>query len=92
MREDGSDSLAKQIAPASHWPEMSAMICIVSDVKKETSSSAGMQNSVETSELMVARCGVVVPKRIEDIKTSIMARDFEKYGTLRSNFYLGLQR
>jgi diphosphomevalonate decarboxylase len=76
--EDGSDSLARQVAPRSHWPEMKAMICVVSDREKDVSSSSGMQTSVETSELMVTRVGLVVPKRIEAIKKAIMERDFER--------------
>jgi diphosphomevalonate decarboxylase len=58
------------------------MICIVSDKKKETSSSAGMQTSVATSELMKTRIDDVVPRRIETIKTAILNRDFEKFAEI----------
>lgn len=80
---DGSDSLARQVAPASHWPEMAAVICVVSDRKKETSSTAGMQTSVATSELMATRIRDCVPKRIEDIKKAILEKDFETFVNLR---------
>ncbi|KAL3896010.1 MAG: hypothetical protein SGCHY_004351 [Lobulomycetales sp.] len=79
---DGSDSLARQVAPASHWPEMAAVICVVSDRKKETSSTAGMQTSVATSELMATRIRDCVPKRIEDIKKAILEKDFETFAEI----------
>ncbi|KAG8214211.1 GHMP kinase, partial [Butyriboletus roseoflavus] len=48
---DGSDSFAEQIASEVDWPDMHALICVVSDDKKGTSSTAGMQRTVETSAL-----------------------------------------
>ena len=41
---------ARQVAPASHWPELKVLILVVSDTKKAVSSTAGMQ-MVETSPL-----------------------------------------
>jgi len=78
-RSDGSDSMAEEIAPRSHWPEMHAIICIVSDDKKGTSSTAGMQRTVETSELLKHRIQHVVPARMEAIIEAIKHRDFNAF-------------
>ncbi|KAI5300395.1 diphosphomevalonate decarboxylase [Ascosphaera atra] len=43
-QEDGQDSFAEEVAPASHWPEMRALILVVSDAKKDTPSTEGMQS------------------------------------------------
>ena len=38
QKDDGSDSYAVQVAPANHWPDLQALICVVSDAKKTVSS------------------------------------------------------
>ena len=53
---DGSDSRAVQVADETHWPEIEALILVVSDQKKETGSTRGMDNSVRTSTLLDVRC------------------------------------
>eukprot|EP00562_Extubocellulus_spinifer_P019091 CAMPEP_0178601378 /NCGR_PEP_ID=MMETSP0697-20121206/34368_1 /TAXON_ID=265572 /ORGANISM="Extubocellulus spinifer, Strain CCMP396" /LENGTH=159 /DNA_ID=CAMNT_0020239457 /DNA_START=44 /DNA_END=518 /DNA_ORIENTATION=+ len=35
-KEDWSDSIAEQVAPETHWPEIRAIILVVSDAKKDT--------------------------------------------------------
>lgn len=62
-REDGSDSIAVQLRPASHWPGLRVIICVASDTRKTTSSSVGMRNSVKTSELIKYRAEYSVPTR-----------------------------
>ena len=62
-REDGGDSLAAQLQPASHWPGLKVIICVASDHRKTTSSSLGMRNSVNTSELLKYRAEYSVPAR-----------------------------
>ncbi|KAF9217313.1 diphosphomevalonate decarboxylase [Podila verticillata] len=59
-RADGSDSKAVQIAPETHWPDLQALICVVSDEKKGTSSTEGMQLTVKTSPLLQERIKNVV--------------------------------
>lgn len=81
-KEDGSDSLAKQIAPASHWPGMRAAILVVSAKKKGTSSTAGMQLTVATSDLFVQRAEHVVPERVKKMITAIQERDFPTFAEL----------
>ena len=61
--EDGTDSIATQLRPASHWPGMRVLICVASDTQKKTSSSVGMRNSVKTSELLKYRAEYSVPPR-----------------------------
>ncbi|KAI0684938.1 Diphosphomevalonate decarboxylase [Cytidiella melzeri] len=78
-KADGSDSLAVEVAPQSHWPDMHALICVVSDDKKGTSSTSGMQRTVETSPLLQHRIKEVVPARMEVIKKAILARDFDAF-------------
>ncbi|KAG6817488.1 hypothetical protein H0H87_008113 [Tephrocybe sp. NHM501043] len=79
---DGSDSLAIEVAPQSHWPEMHALICVVSDDKKGTSSTSGMQRTVETSALLQHRIKDVVPKRMAAISEAIQKRDFDSFAQI----------
>ncbi|KAJ9116002.1 hypothetical protein QFC24_006843 [Naganishia onofrii] len=81
-RDDGSDSLAVQVADHGHWPEMHALICVVSDAKKGTSSTSGMQKTVATSSLLQHRIHHVVPARMEEISRAILARDFTTFASL----------
>ncbi|WVQ96833.1 diphosphomevalonate decarboxylase [Kwoniella sp. CBS 9459] len=77
----GSDSLAEEVAPREHWPEMHALICVVSDAKKGTSSTSGMQRTVETSTLLQERLRIV-PGRMEAISKAIQAKDFESFAKI----------
>ncbi|KAH7889075.1 GHMP kinase [Phlebopus sp. FC_14] len=79
---DGSDSLAVEVAPRSHWPDIHALICVVSDDKKGTSSTAGMQRTVETSSLLQHRIKHVVPERMRAISEAIKARDFDTFARI----------
>ncbi|KAL7472281.1 hypothetical protein ACHAXS_012614 [Conticribra weissflogii] len=79
-KEDWSDSIAEQVADEFHWPEMRAVILVVSDAKKETSSTYGMSTSVATSELLAFRAKEIVPKRMDTIEEAIKAKDFEAFG------------
>ena len=49
-----------QVAPEEHWPEMRVLIAVVSSGPKDVSSSAGMQTSVQTSDLLAHRAAAVV--------------------------------
>lgn len=79
---DGSDSLAEEVAPASHWPEMRALILVVSAEKKDVPSTEGMQTTVATSELFAARAQTVVPERMNAIEAAIRDRDFPKFAEI----------
>ncbi|OCL01987.1 diphosphomevalonate decarboxylase [Glonium stellatum] len=77
---DGSDSVAYEVAPASHWPNMRALILVVSAAKKGVSSTTGMQTTVATSALFPARANEVVPRRMKEMEKAIAAKDFETFG------------
>lgn len=79
---DGSDSLAIEVAPREHWPDIHALICVVSDDKKGTSSTSGMQRTVETSPLLQHRIAQVVPARMDAIKDAILRRDFPAFARI----------
>ena len=79
-KEDWSDSIAEQVATECHWPEIRAVILVVSDAKKETSSTDGMSTSVATSELLTFRAKEVVSKRMDIIEEAIKSKDFESFG------------
>ncbi|KAI0088130.1 Diphosphomevalonate decarboxylase [Irpex rosettiformis] len=81
-KPDGSDSFAVEIAPQSHWPDMHALICVVSDDKKGTSSTSGMQRTVETSPLLQHRIKEVVPARMAAISKAILAKDFDTFAEI----------
>lgn len=81
-KEDWSDSLAEQVADENHWAEIRAVIMVVSDEKKDTSSTAGMSNSVATSELLKHRSKEVVSKRMNIIEKAWLDRDFETFGRI----------
>ena len=79
---DGSDSQAVQVLPLDKWPEMKAAILVVSDAKKDTSSTSGMQRTVHTSDLFKERVDTVVPRRFNEMKEAIVQRDFPRFAEL----------
>ena len=82
VKADGTDSFAVQVAPREHWPDLHALIIVVSDDKKGTSSTAGMQRTVETSELLQHRIRHVVPARMTAISDAIKAKDFDSFAKI----------
>lgn len=78
----GEDSLAIEVAPQSHWPAIHALICVVSDDKKGTSSTSGMQRTVETSPLLQHRISQVVPERMQKISKAILDKDFDAFAKI----------
>uniref|UniRef100_A0A7N0TK88 Diphosphomevalonate decarboxylase n=1 Tax=Kalanchoe fedtschenkoi TaxID=63787 RepID=A0A7N0TK88_KALFE len=80
--EDGGDSIAVQIADEKHWDELVIIIAVVSSRQKETSSTSGMRDTVETSLLLQHRAKEVVPKRIIKMEEAIKNRDFESFAHL----------
>ncbi|RHY02932.1 hypothetical protein DYB30_001150 [Aphanomyces astaci] len=82
VKADGTDSLAIQIADDKHWPELEAIICVVNDKEKDTSSTDGMNTSKDTSELLGFRAREVVHKRLAAIEAAYKAKDFETFGKI----------
>ncbi|CAG7718072.1 unnamed protein product [Allacma fusca] len=81
-KNDGTDSCAVQVVDSNHWNEMRVLILVVSENKKKTGSTAGMQTSVATSELLKTRVSQVVPKRLADIKQAIYNKDFKTFADI----------
>ena len=79
---DGTDSAAYQVAPASHWPALRALILVASAARKPISSTAGMQATVATSSLFPYRANTVVPQRMPAMEAAIRARDFPAFAAL----------
>ncbi|KAF2709291.1 diphosphomevalonate decarboxylase [Pleomassaria siparia CBS 279.74] len=77
---DGSDSVAFQVAPAAHWPNMRALILVASAAKKDVSSTSGMQTTVATSSLFASRAAETVPRRMNEMQKAIQEKDFEAFG------------
>ncbi|RVW36989.1 Diphosphomevalonate decarboxylase MVD2, peroxisomal [Vitis vinifera] len=80
--ENGSDSIAVQLQDEKHWDELVIIIAVVSSRQKETSSTSGMRDSVETSLLLQHRAKEVVPKRIIEMEEAIKNRDFPSFARL----------
>ncbi|KAI6092946.1 Diphosphomevalonate decarboxylase [Hypoxylon rubiginosum] len=76
---DGLDSKAVEVAPASHWPNMRALILVVSAAKKGVSSTSGMQQTVATSDLFQGRIATVVPAHMDKMEAAIRDRDFPAF-------------
>ncbi|XP_058296428.1 diphosphomevalonate decarboxylase isoform X4 [Hylobates moloch] len=79
---DGKDSIARQVAPESHWPELRVLILVVSAEKKLTGSTVGMRASVETSPLLRFRAESVVPARMAEMARCIQEQDFPSFAQL----------
>ncbi|RYP60043.1 hypothetical protein DL769_008300 [Monosporascus sp. CRB-8-3] len=78
-RADGLDSRAELVAPASHWPQMRALVLVVSAAKKGVSSTSGMQQTVATSGLFKQRVAEVVPANMDAMEAAVRERDFARF-------------
>ena len=81
-KDDGTDSLAEEVAPASHWPEIRALILVVSPDKKAVGSTLGMQTTVQTSTLFPERASTIVPRRMREMEKAIEEKDFESFAKI----------
>lgn len=61
---------------------MRAVICVVSDKEKDTSSTYGMETSKRTSPLLNYRAASVVAPRLAELESAFLAKDFETFGRL----------
>ena len=61
---------------------MRAVILVVSDKEKDTSSTSGMETSRLTSPLLKYRATHVVADRLSEIETAYLAKDFETFGKI----------
>jgi len=81
-KADGSDSMAVQVAPASHWPDMRVLILVCGAGPKKVPSTRGMAQTVATSDLLNYRLSHVVPKRMQLMEQAILDKDFPTFGDL----------
>lgn len=81
-KADGSDSMARLVADADHWPEMEVLILVVNAGRKTVSSTSGMQTTVKTSPLMAYRASDVVPGRMKEMEEAIAKKDFATFAEL----------
>ena len=81
-RLDGLDSVAVQVDTELHWPDLEALILVVSDAQKDTGSTVGMQRTVETSALLQHRIHHVVPDRMVEMTNAIHCKDFDTFAKL----------
>ncbi|XP_069113976.1 diphosphomevalonate decarboxylase-like [Argopecten irradians] len=81
QRQDGTDSMARQIQPHTHWPDLRVLILVVNEQKKHTGSTEGMQVTMETSELIKERIGSI-PDKVEQISQAINNRDFKTFAEI----------
>ena len=75
-------SYAAPVVDELHWPQMRVVILVVNDAQKDTSSTSGMQQSVETSELLKHRVKSVLPGRVNAISAAIKQHDFETFARI----------
>jgi diphosphomevalonate decarboxylase len=75
-KPDGTDSVARQLFDENYWPEINAVIAVASQEKKKVSSRAGMEQTVETSELYKLR-PAVAERHAKAIREAIKGKDFE---------------
>lgn len=80
-KPDGSDSVAVQLAPASHWPEIRLVSGITSEEQKPISSRAGMKATTATSVLYSARMSHV-DVTLEQMRSAIKQRNFALFAEL----------
>ncbi|KAM6943375.1 diphosphomevalonate decarboxylase [Xenentodon cancila] len=80
--DDGKDSLAQQVAPETHWPELRIFVLVASAERKPIGSTSGMQTSVETSSLLKHRAASVVPSRMVEMIEAVRRKDFPAFAEL----------
>ncbi|XP_033754276.1 diphosphomevalonate decarboxylase-like isoform X2 [Pecten maximus] len=81
QKHDGTDSIARQIQPHTHWSDLRVLILVVNEQKKHTGSTEGMQVTMETSELLKERIQSL-PNKTEQITQAICDRDFKTFAEI----------
>ncbi|XP_050458714.1 diphosphomevalonate decarboxylase [Cataglyphis hispanica] len=78
----GIDSVAKQIVPASHWPEMRILVLVINEEQKKVPSAIGMKRSMETSQFLQYRITHTVLERANKMQQAIIEKDFKTFAEL----------
>jgi diphosphomevalonate decarboxylase len=79
---ESAESVAREIVPHTHWPELNILSLILEDQRKNVSSTNGMRDSVLTSEFLKARVELVERTRLSEMEEAIQARSFTKLAEL----------
>ncbi|XP_029000979.1 diphosphomevalonate decarboxylase [Betta splendens] len=82
QQDDGKDSVAQQVAPETHWPELRILVLVASAERKPIGSTSGMQTSVLTSSLLKHRAESVVPGRMMEMNEAVQRKDFPAFAEL----------
>ena len=56
--------------------------------KKHVGSTAGMQTSVKTSELLTHRAEKIVPRRMTEMRRAILDRDFQTFADITMKVHM----
>ncbi|XP_018523543.1 diphosphomevalonate decarboxylase [Lates calcarifer] len=81
-KDDGKDSLAQQVEPETHWPELRILVLVASAERKPVGSTSGMQTSVQTSCLLKHRAESVIPGRMVGMIEAVRRKDFTAFAEL----------
>ncbi|XP_008300019.1 diphosphomevalonate decarboxylase [Stegastes partitus] len=81
-KDDGKDSVAQQVEPETHWPELRILVLVASAERKPVGSTSGMQTSVQTSCLLKHRAQSVVPERMVEMTDAVRRKDFPAFAEL----------
>lgn len=85
-RDDGLDSVARQVLPAGGW-DVAMAVAVVDTGRKDTSSRDAMKLSVETSPYF-AEWVRTTALDLEDAKAAIVAHDIERLGEVAERSFL----
>lgn len=78
-KDDGSDSIAVQIADENYWPEFRMLTTVVSSAQKKVKSRAGMSQTLKTCPYYQGWLDTV-NQDLDDIRQGILDKDFTKVG------------
>ncbi|CAL8081996.1 unnamed protein product [Calicophoron daubneyi] len=77
--DDATVSVARQLYPASHWPELRVLICVTSASTKSVGSTQAMRRSVLTSDLFHHGRLESVRRHEHELLDAISARNFPDF-------------
>ncbi len=80
-KQDGSDSIAIQVASSEHWPEIRDIMAVVDAGKKKVSSRSGMKQTILTSKLYQERLRHW-ESNCKEMERAVLAKDFQKLAEL----------
>lgn len=79
---NSSDSIAKSLFTSTHWPEINVLALVLEDARKKVTSTDGMKESVQTSELLPYRVKLVEEERLSQMRDVLAKKDFDSLAKL----------